>query len=90
MEFIVGKSTSSEILPTESFIHYGLGNLFFDQYELSPATRQAFIDRHVFYDNRYVSTELIPITFVDYAHSRPMTDAEAQDLLQTIFKASGW
>ena len=73
-----------------SFIHYGLGNLFFDQYSYCDACRQATIDLHVFYDGRYISTELLPIKFVDYARSRPMTTEEANDLLQTLFSASGW
>jgi poly-gamma-glutamate synthesis protein (capsule biosynthesis protein) len=73
-----------------AFIHYGLGNLFFDQYDLCPACRQGLIDRHVFYDGRYISTELLPIQFLDYARSRPMTTEEANDLLQTLFTASGW
>ncbi len=73
-----------------SLIHYGLGNLFFDQYDVSPACRQAFIDRHVFYDGRYIGTELLPMMFVDYARPRPMTAGETQDLLQAVFRASGW
>ena len=73
-----------------SFIHYGLGNLFFDQYGLCSACRQGLIDHHVFYEGRYISTELLPIQFVDYARSRPMTFEEANDLLQTLFLASGW
>jgi poly-gamma-glutamate synthesis protein (capsule biosynthesis protein) len=73
-----------------SFIHYGLGNLFFDQYDLCPACRQGLIDRHVFYDGRYISTELLPIQFIDYARSRPMTVDEANSLLQALFFASGW
>jgi len=73
-----------------SFIHYGLGNLFFDQYGLCLACRQGLIDHHVFYDGRYISTELLPIQFVDYARSRPMTFEEANDLLQVLFHASGW
>jgi poly-gamma-glutamate synthesis protein (capsule biosynthesis protein) len=73
-----------------SFIHYGLGNLFFDQYGLCDACEQGLIDRHVFYDGRYLSTELLPIQFIDYARSRPMTQAEAQALFQTLFTASGW
>jgi poly-gamma-glutamate synthesis protein (capsule biosynthesis protein) len=73
-----------------ALIHYGLGNLFFDQYDVSKATRQAFIDRHVFYDGRYISTELLPIMFIDYARPRPMTAAESKDLLKSVFKASGW
>jgi hypothetical protein len=74
----------------DALVHYGLGNLFFDQYDVSEACRQAFIDRHVFYNGRYISTELLPILFVDYARPRPMTPDEAGDLLRTVFKASGW
>jgi len=73
-----------------AFIHYGLGNLFFDQYEVSQATRQAFIDRHVFYAGRYIGTELLTILFVDYARPRPMTQHERQELLKAVFRASGW
>ncbi|HJR79177.1 MAG TPA: CapA family protein [Anaerolineales bacterium] len=73
-----------------SFIHYGLGNLFFDQYGLCEACRQGLIDHHVFYDGRYISTELLPIQFVDYARSRPMTFGEADELLRALFLASGW
>jgi poly-gamma-glutamate synthesis protein (capsule biosynthesis protein) len=73
-----------------SFIHYGLGNLFFDQYGVCEACRQGLIDHHVFYDGRYISTELLPIQFVDYARSRPMTFEEANELLQALFLASGW
>ena len=73
-----------------SFIHYGLGNLFFDQYGLCDACRQGLIDRHVFYDGRYISTELLPIQFIDYARPRPMTTEEANDLFQVLFGVSGW
>jgi hypothetical protein len=73
-----------------SFIHYGLGNLFFDQYGLCEACRQGLIDRHVFYDGRYISTELLPIQFIDYARSRPMTVEEANEFFQVLFNASGW
>ena len=73
-----------------AFIHYGLGNLFFDQFEVSTATRQGFIDRHVFYDGRHINTELLPIIFVDYARPRPMTATEREELLNAVFRASGW
>ena len=73
-----------------SFIHYGLGNLFFDQYGLCTACRHGLIDHHVFYDGRYISTELLLIQFVDYARSRPMTLEEANGLLEALFLASGW
>jgi Bacterial capsule synthesis protein PGA_cap len=73
-----------------TFIHYGLGNLFFDQYNLCPACREGLIDRHIFYNGRYINTELLPIQFVDYARSRPLTVDEANALLQALFSASGW
>ena len=74
----------------QSLLHYGLGNLFFDQVYSMDATRNAFIDRHVFYNGKYINTELLTITFVDYALSRPMTAKERQDLLSTVFSASHW
>ena len=74
----------------DAFIHYGLGNLFFDQYHMGLPTGQGFIDRHVFYDGRYIGTELLGIRFVDYARARPMTVEERQELLQSVFEASLW
>ncbi len=73
-----------------ALIHYGLGNLFFDQYDVSPATRQGFIDRHIFYDGRHISTELLSGVFIDYAQMRPMSEDERRELLQAVFAASGW
>lgn len=75
-----------------SFIHYGLGNLFFDQFGFCPgdACSQAFIDVHVFYDGRHISTELAPLEFVDYARTRYMTPDEKDRFLSLIFRASGW
>jgi poly-gamma-glutamate synthesis protein (capsule biosynthesis protein) len=72
------------------FVHHGLGNLFFDQLDVSTGTRQAFIDRHVFYNGRHISTELLTIWFVDYARPRSMTPVERETLLTAVFKASGW
>jgi poly-gamma-glutamate synthesis protein (capsule biosynthesis protein) len=71
-------------------IHYGLGNLFFDQIYIGNHTRRAFIDRHVFYDGEHISTELLTIIFIDYARARPMTDEERIELLRTIFSESFW
>ncbi len=71
------------------FIHYGLGNLFFDQMQ-TLANRQEFIDRHVFYDGRHISTELLTAILEDYAQPRPMTTVERSEFLTAIFQASGW
>ena len=73
-----------------AFMHYGLGNLFFDQYYESAAQREAFIDRHVFYGGKHISTELIPIQFIDNARPRLMTEEEREILLNKVFTASGW
>ena len=72
------------------FVHHGLGNLFFDQLDVSEATRQGFIDLYVFYDGRLIGTELVTIYFVDYARARLMTPQERADLLRAVFSASGW
>jgi poly-gamma-glutamate synthesis protein (capsule biosynthesis protein) len=72
-----------------AFIHYGLGNLFFDQM-WSLETRQEFLDRHVFYDGRHVSTEVLTAILEDYARPRPMSEPERAALLQAAFAASGW
>ena len=62
----------------DTYIHYGLGNLFFDQYHFCAdyACDNAFIDQHVFYDGQYISTELITIHYVDAARPRLMTPEE--------------
>ncbi len=73
-----------------AFLHYGLGNLFFDQFSVGKPFRQGTIDRHVFYDNRYISTELIPTYLVDYAQPHILTGQERAELLEILFNASGW
>jgi poly-gamma-glutamate synthesis protein (capsule biosynthesis protein) len=87
-----------------AFIHYGLGNLFFDQMRvpsgLGPkefseelplaGTRLHFIDRHVFYDGRYISTELKTAILEDFYRPRPMTEEERAVFLRGMFEASGW
>ena len=75
----------------DGFIHYGLGNLFFDQMDIPvPGTRREFIDRHTFYDGRYIQTELFTALLEDYARPRPMSAAEHENFLTEIFDAAGW
>jgi poly-gamma-glutamate synthesis protein (capsule biosynthesis protein) len=73
-----------------SFIHYGLGNLFFDQYHFCTdyACDDGFIDMHVFYDGQYLGNELITIVFEDYARPRLMNPEERAILLNKVFSAS--
>jgi poly-gamma-glutamate synthesis protein (capsule biosynthesis protein) len=72
-----------------AFIHYGLGNLFFDQTQIL-AYRQEFVDRHVFYDGHHISTEVLTAMRDDYARPRPMTPEERETFLEAVFAASGW
>jgi hypothetical protein len=79
-----------------NLIHYGLGNMFFDQ--MAPiidgrrihGTEREFLDQHIFYAGRYLGTNLLTAMLEDYAKPRPMTDEERSSLLQDVFKASGW
>ncbi len=81
----------------DSFIHYGLGNLFFDQmtYEMPDGsvideTRREFIDRHVFYDGKYLGMELLTAMLEDYSRPRPMNERERTQFLSEYFAYSGW
>ncbi len=80
-----------------SFVHYGLGNLFFDQMSIpmpdgsrNDDTRNVFVDRHVIYAGRYISTELLTYIIEDYARPRLMSGPERFEFLQEIFSAAGW
>lgn len=72
-----------------TFIHYGPGNLFFDQMDMM-GTRQMFVDTYVIYEGRILSVELWTGLIENWARPRLMTDEERSDLLQTVFQASGW
>lgn len=72
-----------------TFIHYGPGNLFFDQMDMM-GTRQTFVPTYVVYDGRVISVELWTGLIENWARPRVMTAAERADLLQTVFAAGGW
>jgi poly-gamma-glutamate synthesis protein (capsule biosynthesis protein) len=80
-----------------AFIHYGLGNLFFDQmtYQMPDGsvidgTRREFIDRHVFYDGKYLGVELLTAMLEDFSRPRPMNERERAQFLSEYFYYSGW
>ena len=69
------------------FIHYGLGNLFFDQMDIPViGTRREFLDRHIFYNGKYLGAQLYTAMLEDYAQPRPMTNDERAKLLQDAFE----
>ena len=78
----------------DSFIHYGLGNLFFDQMGdqdwMPRGIRREFLDRYVIYDGKLISVELITAMLEDYARPRLMTEYERAGFLQEYFFYSGW
>ena len=77
-----------------AFIHYGLGNLFFDQMGdqdwMPRGIRREFFDRYVIYDGRFISAELITALLEDYSRPRLMTEQERVGFLQEYFYYSGW
>lgn len=73
----------------ESFVHYGLGNLFFDQMKPVEA-RQGFVDFHVFYAGRYLGVDLVTTLLEESARPRLMTASERESFLTEIFSLSDW
>ena len=78
----------------DAFIHYGLGNMFFDQMGdqdwMPKGIRRVFLDRYVIYDGKLIGVELITAMMEDYSRPRPMTESERTGLLQEYFYYSGW
>lgn len=74
--------------PDGRFVHYGIGNLFFDQPNLE--NRQMFADKHVFYNGEHISTELFTGLIEDWSRPRPMDADERAEFLTLIFEASTW
>jgi len=74
-----------------SFIHFGLGNMFFDQMDKPVyGTRREFMDRYVVYDGKLISVELLTNMLMDYSRPRPMTQDERKNFLTLYFTESGW
>ena len=71
-------------------LHYGLGNLFFDQYGLALYTNYGFLDRHVFYDGKYLGVEPLPIQFKDYSQPVWPEEATRSWLMEVFFSVSEW
>ena len=76
-----------------AFVHYGLGNFFFDQM-WSDGTRQEFVDRLTFYGGRLLNIDLRTAILEEYGRPRPMTvgdpapEADRAKFLEMIFDLS--
>ncbi len=66
----------------DTFIAYGLGNIFFDQNWLE--AKPDFINRLVFYNGRMLSIDIRATTMLDYGQRRPMTPEERRALLEML------
>jgi len=64
-------------------IYYGLGNLYFDQWNWI-GTRQAMILTHYFDDGKYVNTKLTPIYMDRSMQPDFATEAQADQLLKSL------
>lgn len=71
------------------FIHYGPGNLFFDQMNMM-GTRQTIIANYILHDGQLLSVDLWTGLIENYARPRLMTPDERAAFLQTLFNASDW
>ncbi len=71
----------------DSFIHYGPGNLFFDQM-FTDGTRQSFINEYVIYDNRLIGVKLHTYLIEEFARPRLMTEDERNQILDKLFGLS--
>jgi poly-gamma-glutamate synthesis protein (capsule biosynthesis protein) len=72
----------------DGFIHWGTGNIFFGDQTFSRGALTTMVDRHVFYDNRYLGADLRTAFIEDLAQPRPMTPEERAELLATLFEVS--
>jgi poly-gamma-glutamate synthesis protein (capsule biosynthesis protein) len=70
-----------------TFIHYGLGNFFFDQM-WSLGTRQEFVDQLTFYQGRLLNIKLRTALLEEYGRPRPMNEGERAEFLEMIFALS--
>ena len=70
-------------------MHYGVGNLFFDQMQ-ARNLRENFIDRYLVYDNKLLGVELLTTIRDEAALPRTMTLDERRALLKTLFDLSYW
>lgn len=70
-----------------AFVHYGLGNLFFDQPGFY-ITYDSFMQKHFFYQGKHINTQMLTLTLEDTAKPRFMTPEERAKFLQDIFSVS--
>ena len=71
----------------EAFIHYGLGNLYFDQTFF--AGRRFFMDQFMIYQGRLLGVDLFTGIIDDQVRPRPMSPEERENFLFLIMIQNG-
>jgi hypothetical protein len=84
-----GHSVQGFGLKGNGFMHYGVGNLFFDQMQ-ARNLRENFIDRYLVYNNKLLGVELLTTIRDEAALQRKMTTEERRGLLKKLFDLSYW
>jgi poly-gamma-glutamate synthesis protein (capsule biosynthesis protein) len=73
----------------KGFVHYGVGNLFFGD-QAGPGAKTTFVDRHAFYDGKYLGVDLRTAFIQDNSQPVPMNEKDRAALLRRLFGVSGW
>jgi poly-gamma-glutamate synthesis protein (capsule biosynthesis protein) len=72
----------------QGFIHWGTGNIFFGDQTFSRGAQTTMVDRHVFYDNKYLGADLRTAFIEDSSQPVPMNEKDRAELLETLFEVS--
>jgi enterochelin esterase-like enzyme len=93
-DVVIGTSShypqTFEFFPTmrgDAYIHYGMGNLFFDQHSL--AGRRFFMNQLFIYDGELVTVDLFTGLIDDLSRPRPMTPEQRLNFLFLMFNEYG-
>jgi poly-gamma-glutamate capsule biosynthesis protein CapA/YwtB (metallophosphatase superfamily) len=70
-----------------SFINFGLGNLFFGQAAGLPV-KQGMLAKHIFYKGKHINTVMKTIYIEDLSQPRLTEGQERADLLKAVFQGS--
>lgn len=71
----------------EAFIHYGLGNLFFDQTHMQ---KRFFMDQLFIYRGRLLTVDLFAGITDDAGRPRQLEDTERTFFMRQVFTANNW
>jgi poly-gamma-glutamate synthesis protein (capsule biosynthesis protein) len=71
----------------DAFIIYAHGNFVFDQ-EWSEETKRGVVGKYVFYDNKLIDVQYLPVRIIDYGQPYFLEGAQRQALLDAMRESS--